>query len=117
LPGVHGRAPARATSWILRRLVLDRQRAARRQRGQVSLDEVEPATDHGALDLMLADEAEARLGRAVQGLTRMQREVFTLRVAEGASYREIAGVLGTTEGAARVHYHNAVRAVKEALDD
>jgi RNA polymerase sigma-70 factor (ECF subfamily) len=102
---------------ILRRLLLDRQRSARRHRGQVSLDGVELSTDHDALDLMLADEAEARLGRAVQGLTRMQREVFTLRVSEGASYREIAEVVGTTEGAARVHYHNAVRAVKEALDD
>jgi hypothetical protein len=45
----------------------------------------------------------------------MQREVFTLRVAEGRSYREIAGIAGTTEGAARVHYHNALRAVKEFL--
>jgi RNA polymerase sigma-70 factor (ECF subfamily) len=102
---------------ILRRLVLDRRRAARRDRSAVPLEQVELATDHGALDGMLADEAEVRMGRAVQGLTRLQREVFTLRVSEGASYREIAEVLGTTEGAARVHYHNAVRAVKEALDD
>jgi RNA polymerase sigma-70 factor (ECF subfamily) len=33
------------------------------------------------------------------------------------SYREIAGTVGTTEGAARVHYHNAMRAIKEFLDD
>jgi hypothetical protein len=25
-------------------------------------------------------------------------------------------VVGTTEGAARVHYHNAVRSIKECLD-
>ena len=36
---------------------------------------------------------------------------------EGLSYRDIADVLGSTEGAARVHYPNALRAVKEALDD
>jgi RNA polymerase sigma-70 factor (ECF subfamily) len=54
---------------------------------------------------------------AVATLTRLQREVFTLRVSEGLSYREIADVLDSTEGAARVHYHNAVRRVKEALDD
>ena len=47
----------------------------------------------------------------------MQREVFTLRVSEGMSYRDIADVLGSTEGAARVHYHNALRAVKELLDE
>jgi RNA polymerase sigma-70 factor (ECF subfamily) len=43
--------------------------------------------------------------------------VFTLRVAEGLSYKEIAEAADTTEGAARVHYHNAMRAVKEFLDE
>ena len=50
-------------------------------------------------------------------LSPTQREVFTLRVAQGLSYKEIADLVGTTEGAARVHYHNATRAVKEYLDD
>jgi len=30
---------------------------------------------------------------------------------------EIAEVVGSTEGAARVHYHNAIRTVKEFLRD
>jgi RNA polymerase sigma-70 factor (ECF subfamily) len=47
----------------------------------------------------------------------MQRDVFTLRVSEGQSYKEIAQVLGSTEGAARVHYHNAMRQIKELIDD
>ena len=47
----------------------------------------------------------------------MQRQVFSLRVGEGMSYREIAYAVDTTEGAARVHYHNAMRAIKELLDD
>jgi RNA polymerase sigma-70 factor (ECF subfamily) len=38
-------------------------------------------------------------------------------VAEGLSYKEIAAAVATTEGAARVHYHNAMRAVKEFLDE
>jgi RNA polymerase sigma-70 factor (ECF subfamily) len=33
------------------------------------------------------------------------------------SYKDIADVASTTEGAARVHYHNAMRAIKEFLDD
>jgi RNA polymerase sigma-70 factor (ECF subfamily) len=49
-------------------------------------------------------------------LSPMQREIFTLRVAEGLSYKEIASVVGSTEGAARVHYHNAVRVIKEHVD-
>ena len=40
-----------------------------------------------------------------------------LRVNEGLSYKEIADVASTTEGAARVHYHNAMRAIKEFLDE
>jgi RNA polymerase sigma-70 factor, ECF subfamily len=43
--------------------------------------------------------------------------VFSLRVEQGMSYREIADVVGTTEGAARVHYHNAMRAVKEFVSE
>jgi RNA polymerase sigma-70 factor (ECF subfamily) len=64
----------------------------------------------------VADETERRVAAAVERLTPTQREVFTLRAGEGLSYKEIAAVAGTTEGAARVHYHNALRAVKEFLD-
>ena len=67
--------------------------------------------------LEVADEARKRLTEAVTKLSPTQREVFTLRVAEGMSYKEIADAVGTTEGAARVHYHNAMRSVKEYLDD
>jgi RNA polymerase sigma-70 factor (ECF subfamily) len=102
---------------ILRRLVLDRRRAAKRGGETVALEDAGLATEHGPLDGVIADETRERVEVAVEGLTRMQREVFTLRVSEGLSYKEIAEVLGSTEGAARVHYHNALRAVKEALDD
>jgi RNA polymerase sigma-70 factor (ECF subfamily) len=74
-------------------------------------------TEFSALDGMVADETQQRLQRVVQRLSPTQREVFTLRVAEGLSYKEIADAVGTTEGAARVHYHNAMRAVKEFLDE
>jgi RNA polymerase sigma-70 factor (ECF subfamily) len=40
-----------------------------------------------------------------------------LRVNDGLTYKEIADLVGTTEGAARVHYHNAVHCLKELLDD
>jgi RNA polymerase sigma-70 factor, ECF subfamily len=55
--------------------------------------------------------------QAVEALSQKQREVFTLRLEQGLSYKEIAELVGSTEGAARVHYHNAMRAVKEFLDD
>ena len=100
---------------IERRLILDRRRSDRRRRDDTSVDDVDAATEFDALDEIVAEEAEFRVKRAVDRLSRMQREVFLLRVNEGLSYKEIAGIVGSTEGAARVHYHNAMRAVKESL--
>jgi RNA polymerase sigma-70 factor (ECF subfamily) len=102
---------------IQRRLLLDRRRAERRDKRQVAIDERDAVTEFGALDVVIADEAELRVRSAVERLSPMQKEVFTLRVSAGLSYKDIAEMLGSTEGAARVHYHNALRAVKEFLDD
>lgn len=106
---------------IARRLVLDRRRSERRRGGgsrmQAEVQDSDAVTEFDALDVVVADETERRMREAVARLTPTQREVFTLRVAEGLSYREIAEAVDTTEGAARVHYHNAMRAVKEFLDE
>jgi RNA polymerase sigma-70 factor (ECF subfamily) len=102
---------------IARRLLLDRGRATGRSRERVAVADDEPAGSYTALDALVADETEVRLRRALDRLSPMQRDVFTLRVSEGQSYKEIAQVLGSTEGAARVHYHNAMRQIKELIDD
>jgi RNA polymerase sigma-70 factor (ECF subfamily) len=100
----------------MRRLVLDQRRARARRPIAVPVEEDDATTEFDALDGMVATETEQKVRDAVARLTPTQREVFTLRVMEGLSYKEIADVAGTTEGAARVHYHNAMRAVKEFLD-
>ena len=56
---------------------------------------------------------EGRLAEGVARLPRMQREVFLLRAQQGLEYEEIAAALGTSAGAARVHYHHAVKRLKE----
>ena len=43
------------------------------------------------------------------------RDVFLLRAQQGVQYQEIAEALGTSVGAARVHYHQAVKRLKQAL--
>jgi RNA polymerase sigma-70 factor (ECF subfamily) len=101
---------------ILRRLMLDRRRAERRRRNQVELDEAHAVQSYDALDALVADETAGRVRQAVERLSPMQKEVFVLRVTEGMAYGEIAKVVGSTEGACRVHYHNAMRSVKEFLD-
>lgn len=102
---------------IARNLCRDRARSSRRAPTVVPIDEADAMTADDPLSATVATETEARVRAAMEGLTETQRAVFTLRVTEGLSYREIAGVVETTEGAARVHYHNAVRMVKEYLDE
>ena len=102
---------------IERRLMLDRRRAERRSRETVPVEEADSVSEYGALDSLIADEAQERVRRSLESLSPTQREVFTLRVQQGMSYKEIAEVLGSTEGATRVHYHNAIQRVKEFLKD
>ena len=102
---------------IARRLILDRRRSERRRGEQVEIQEHDASTEYDPLDSLVADETRRRMNAAMGKLSKTQREVFTLRVSEGLSYKEIADVAGTTEGAARVHYHNAMRAIKEFLDE
>lgn len=65
-------------------------------------------------DLAAAETAE-RIRQGLKGLPRLQREVFLLRTLEGSDYEQIAAALGTTPGAARVHYHHAVKRLKELV--
>ena len=104
---------------IERRLMLDRRRSERRQNARVVAGEQPEAgsSAYDPLDALVAQETEARVGAAMARLSPMQRDVFTLRVQEGRSYKEIAEILGSTEGAARVHYHNAMRQIKERIDE
>ena len=72
-------------------------------------DRADPAGDLAARDL------EERLRHGLAALPRLPREVFLLRAQQGAEYADIAAALGTTPGAARVHYHTAVKRLKELV--
>jgi RNA polymerase sigma-70 factor (ECF subfamily) len=91
--------------------------AFRRRKGR----EVIPLEDRDLPDRadpdaeLAAGELEERLRMELGRLPRLQREVFLLRVQEGTSYEDIAAALGTTPGAARVHYHHAVKRLKELV--
>ena len=102
---------------IERRLLLDRRRSEQRRPQGSELAETDAATEFDALDELMASEAVGRVNEAIARLTPTQREVFVLRVVEGLSYKEVARVVKTTEGAARVHYHNAMRAIKEIVNE
>jgi RNA polymerase sigma-70 factor (ECF subfamily) len=72
-------------------------------------DRADPEAD------LVASEAAERVREGLSRLPRLQREVFLLRSQEGREYDDIAAALGTTPGAARVHYHHAVKRLKELV--
>lgn len=102
---------------IARNIVRDLARSAKARRDDREIEDAHAATENDALSHVVADETAMRLRHAVQRLTPMQKDVFTLRVSHGLSYREIAEALDTTEGAARVHYFNAMQAIQDEIDD
>lgn len=88
----------------------------KKHRTTISLDDRDfvdessnPAAESQTRDIL------ARMTECLRGLPRLQRDVFILRAQQGASYDEIANALGTSAGAARVHYHHAVKRLKGLL--
>src|SRR6476659_7381178 len=68
---------------IERRLLLDRRRAEKRRPSKVEVQEGDVGTEYDALDSVVAGEAANRVREAMKKLSPTQREVFTLRVAQG----------------------------------
>jgi RNA polymerase sigma-70 factor, ECF subfamily len=81
----------------------------------VSLEDYDAQSGSNPESEYAATETEQRVRQGIAKLPRLQREVFLLRAQGDTGYDEIAAALGTTPGAARVHYHNAVKRLKELL--
>ncbi len=113
LAGFRGGASFR--TWLLTiggNLLKDRRRQwKRRHLIALSPDVPDTSRDPGG-------EAEAgwmaeRLRDGIGKLARLQREVFLLRAQQGLDYDDIARALDISTGAARVHYHHAVKRLKQ----
>jgi RNA polymerase sigma-70 factor (ECF subfamily) len=63
---------------------------------------------------VLRTEAE-RVEAALAELPEKQRLAVSLRLHEEMTHLEIAEVLGTSEGAARVNYHLGIKRLRERL--
>lgn len=101
-------------SWlyrIARNLATDDHR---RRRETVPLEILELPDDGAPLPLerLTLEERQAQLERALAALPATHREVLLLRGVEGLSHRDVAEVLGCSEGAVRVRMHRAVAALK-----
>ena len=94
---------------------MDLRRKEKRAR-VISIEDREIVDGAGTPDQVLdGKEAESRVAVGISQLPALQKDVFLMRAQEGLGYDEIAGALGTTPGAARVHYHHAVKRLKKLL--
>jgi RNA polymerase sigma-70 factor (ECF subfamily) len=66
--------------------------------------------------LMLSNEVQERVGRAMETLTHMERAAFVLRHFEGQSIEEISRALGLKANAAKHSIFRAVRKMRLALE-
>lgn len=111
------RQEAAFRSWLLSiasNLLKDQYRR-RKGRTVLSLEDEDLAAHDDPAATLDAREAERRLAAGLETLPRLQREVFLLRAQQGMEYEAIAQALDTTPGSARVHYHHAVKRLKELV--
>jgi RNA polymerase sigma-70 factor, ECF subfamily len=111
------RGDASFRGWLFRIGSNLRKDQYRKEAGRIhlSIEDHEVADSSDPVGEAGASEMEDRLRQGLGRLPRLQREVFLLRAQQGMDYEEICRALGTTPGAARVHYHHAVKRLKELM--
>lgn len=65
----------------------------------------------------MGSEIARRIGEAVDTLPEKQRAVFTLKFYEELSHREIAEIVGCSEGTSKANYFHAIRKLRKLLGD
>ena len=65
----------------------------------------------------IGSEIAQRIKEAVTSLPDKQRAVFTLRFYEQLSHREIAEIVGCSEGTSKANYFHAIRKLRKLLGD
>ncbi len=109
------RGGATFRTWLLTigsNVLRDRQRQWKKRQ----VLELSPDLEDRSADPAGEAEASAMAARLQEGLgrlARLQREVFLLRAQQGLSYDDIAAALEISAGAARVHYHHAVKRLRQ----
>jgi len=101
---------------ILLNLTTDEIRKAARRPEHTELGDIEAIVEPSALDLLLGREARARFRIAIAQLRPRQRTAILARLEAGASYEEIAELVGAgTAGAARMIVGRSVERVVELM--
>jgi RNA polymerase sigma factor (sigma-70 family) len=106
------RDPGAIRAWlfsIAARKVIDAHRA--RMRAPQPTEDLEPPT--GVQDAPIVDD---RAWEAVRALPEKQRQALTLRYLADLSHREIAGVMETSESAARRNVFEGLRRLRQEAE-
>ena len=101
---------------IARNAVIDYRRV-NKNRLTSSLDQVAELPDGstGPADFLANTQEAQRLRNALANLRKSYRSVLVLRFINNLSPREVAAVMGRSEGAVRVLTHRALKAIKPSL--
>ena len=115
LSGFRGESSLR--TWLVR-IVLNVSKSLRAKaprldglEGQEQLADTRAGSD----DLLRRRELRARVRRAVDRLPPRQREVVILKVFSEMTHREVAQILGLSEGGVKAHLHQAVSNLRRRM--
>lgn len=112
------RGDAAVSTWLYRIAVnACLNRVAARGTATVALDDTAElaATPSDPADRLIAGQRAAQVRAAIARLPERQRATLILRVYHDRSHREIAAILGTTEGAAKAGLFHALGNLKKIL--
>lgn len=114
------RAEASFRTWIYRIAInlclnelRDRRRGEASDRPEVIEQALAPPPDVESLD---AQARGAWLRRAIASLPPKQRMVLELRIYDELPFREVAELVGSTENAAKVNFHHAVKRLRTLVE-
>lgn len=108
------RADSQLSTWLYRICVNEALDFLRKKREDLSPDGALTIADSLiADDYFDGDETQIMLQKAIDTLPEAQRTTFTLRYFEELPYKEISGILGTSEAGLKTNYHLAVKKIKE----
>ena len=104
--------------WLYRiahNLVVDHYRRQAKREGP-PLNERVAATDDHSVQIAERILASEKVRKALANLTEEQQQVIVLKFAEDLSNREVAEILGKTEGAVKALQHRGLAALRRFLD-
>jgi len=101
---------------VCRNRAFELRRADRRLSKLEEKDDMRESPESGPIAKLERAQDLSRVGAAMAGLPRKQREVLRLKVEAGLSYKDIAEVMNLTVGNVGFILHQAIARVRETMN-